>query len=169
MFVCAFMFMCLFIRVFVCAFVFMCLCICVQVFAGQEYVSLSSLSLNVPLLSCAGISKRFMVPGWRLGWIIVHDRNHAFRDEIRPGLSRLAMKLLGPCTLVQAALPHMLRHTPQDFHERTMQIFKRNAELVFRGLNGVPGLSPVMPAGSMYMMVSVHARLGVEKGVWSTN
>ena len=23
---------------------------------------------------------RFLVPGWRLGWILVHDRNDAFKD-----------------------------------------------------------------------------------------
>ena len=120
----------------------------------MEYVSLSSLSSHVPILSCGGISKRFMVPGWRLGWIIVHDRGGAFEKEVRPGLSHLAMKLLGPCTLIQAALPHLIQHTPQEFHDRSMEIIRRNAELVYEGLGRADGCRPVMPAGSMYMMVS---------------
>ena len=86
------------------------------------------------------------------------DRGGAFEREVRPGLSRLAMKLLGPCTLVQAALPHMFRHTPQDYHRRSMEIVRRNAELVYDGLKKAAGCSPVMPAGSMYMMV--------REGVW---
>ena len=124
-----------------------------QVFPGQEYVSLAALSENVPILSCGGISKRYMVPGWRLGWVSIYDRNNLFKDEVIPGLSRLAMKLLGPCTLIQAALPHIFDHTPQSFYDRNMRIFQRNAELVYKGLTSAPGLNPVMPAGSMYMMV----------------
>ena len=124
-----------------------------QVFPGQEYVSLAALSENVPILSCGGISKRYMVPGWRLGWVLIYDRNNLFKDEVIPGLSRLAMKLLGPCTLIQAALPHIFDHTPQSYYDGNMRIFQRNAELVYKGLKTAPGLSPVMPAGSMYMMV----------------
>ena len=124
-----------------------------QVFPGQEFVPLTSLSKNVPILSCGGISKLFMVPGWRLGWIIIHDRNHAFKTEVIPGLTRLAMKLLGPCTLVQAGLSHTYQNTPQEYHDRNMRIIQRNAILVYEGLMKAPGITPVMPAGSMYMMV----------------
>lgn len=122
-------------------------------FAGQDYTPLSSLSASVPILSCGGISKRYMVPGWRLGWVLVHDRQNAFRQEVSPGLGRLAMKLMGPCTLVQAGLAHLFSHTPQEYHTRNMSIVCRNAELVYKGLEVVPGLSPIMPSGSMYMMV----------------
>lgn len=50
------------------------------VFPGTEYHSISSLSKNVPVLSCGGLTKRFLVPGWRLGWIIIHDRNDTFKE-----------------------------------------------------------------------------------------
>lgn len=52
------------------------------VFPNVEYHSISSLSKNVPVLSCGGLTKRFLVPGWRLGWIVIHDRNNIF-DGIR--------------------------------------------------------------------------------------
>lgn len=52
------------------------------VFPGIEYHSISSLSVNVPVLTCGGLTKRFLVPGWRLGWIVIHDRNNIF-DDIR--------------------------------------------------------------------------------------
>lgn len=50
------------------------------VFPNVEYCAVSSLSTNVPVLSCGGLTKRFLVPGWRLGWIVVHDRNDVLRD-----------------------------------------------------------------------------------------
>lgn len=50
------------------------------VFPNVEYHSISSLSENVPVLSCGGLTKRFLVPGWRLGWITIHDRHNIFKD-----------------------------------------------------------------------------------------
>lgn len=50
------------------------------VFPNVEYHSISSLSKNVPVLSCGGLTKRFLVPGWRLGWIVIHDRDNIFKD-----------------------------------------------------------------------------------------
>ena len=176
-------------------------------------MSPATLSKNVPILACGGISKKYMVPGWRLGWILIHDRNGAFKDEVilqmiylftsiagslsmilvacsayfsplfllflhmrlqiyqiymyislplslfplqvTPGLARLAMKLLGPCTFNQAALPYIFENVPESYHQRSMDIFERNAILCCEMLKDVPGISPVMPAGAMYMMVSV--------------
>lgn len=51
-----------------------------MVFPGKKYYSFSLLSKNVPILSCGGLTKRFIVPGWRQGWIVIHDRNDAFRE-----------------------------------------------------------------------------------------
>lgn len=46
------------------------------VFPNVEYHSVSSLSKNVPVMSCGGLTKRFLVPGW----IVIHDRNDIFKD-----------------------------------------------------------------------------------------
>ena len=42
--------------------------------AGKSYVPMASLTTTVPVLSCGGLTKRYLVPGWRLGWITIHDR-----------------------------------------------------------------------------------------------
>jgi aspartate/methionine/tyrosine aminotransferase len=49
-----------------------------QVFAGSEFFPMASLTTTVPVLSVGGIAKEFLVPGWRVGWIIVYDRNDLF-------------------------------------------------------------------------------------------
>ncbi|PSN35641.1 Tyrosine aminotransferase [Blattella germanica] len=49
-----------------------------MVFPGQTFHSLASISKDVPILSCSGLTKRFLVPGWRMGWITIHDRNEVF-------------------------------------------------------------------------------------------
>lgn len=89
------------------------------VFPGKEYHSMSSLSKNVPILSCGGLTKRFLVPGWRFGWVVIHDRHNAFKD-VRKGLTNLSSRILGANTLVQGALPKILKNTPQSFYDNVI-------------------------------------------------
>ena len=53
------------------------------VFPGETYVPIASLTTTVPVLSCSGLTKRFLVPGWRLGWIVIYDKNNVFAAEVR--------------------------------------------------------------------------------------
>jgi len=125
------------------------------VFPGESYVPIASLTSSVPVLSCGGLTKRFLVPGWRLGWIIIYDRNHVFDREVRRGLMCMSQRIIGANTLVQGALPTILKATPQSFFDNTIREVKRNADTAFRKLQRVPGLMPVMPQAAMYMMVRV--------------
>lgn len=83
-------------------------------FPGVEYHSLSSLSNNVPVLTCSGLSKRFMTPGIRLGWILISDRGNRLTD-VRQGLLNVTGRILGPNSAVQHALPEILKNTPESF------------------------------------------------------
>ncbi|ETE68168.1 Tyrosine aminotransferase [Ophiophagus hannah] len=53
-----------------------------MVFEDCKYESLAKLSTNVPILSCGGLAKRWLVPGWRMGWILIHDRRDIFGEEV---------------------------------------------------------------------------------------
>lgn len=86
-------------------------------FSGQKFTALSSLSVDVPVITCSGITKRFLVPGWRLGWLIIHDRNNILGDDIRKGLSNVASRILGPCVLIQRALPAILQSSQGYFRD----------------------------------------------------
>ena len=45
-----------------------------MVFPGREFNSFAAVSNRVPMIVCGGLAKRFLVPGWRLGWTVVHDQ-----------------------------------------------------------------------------------------------
>lgn len=124
------------------------------VFSNSVYHSLGSLSKNVPILSCSGLTKRFLIPGWRLGWIVIHDRNDAFKG-VRKGLLSLSQRILGPNSLVQAAVPDILTKTPQKFFDDTVGYVESNAELFYSKISKIPGLRPVKPNGAMYMMIGI--------------
>eukprot|EP01108_Squamamoeba_japonica_P003791 TRINITY_DN3037_c0_g1_i1.p2 TRINITY_DN3037_c0_g1~~TRINITY_DN3037_c0_g1_i1.p2 ORF type:complete len:415 (-),score=224.52 TRINITY_DN3037_c0_g1_i1:30-1274(-) len=125
-------------------------------FGERKFVSLASLSTTVPVLSCGGLAKQFLVPGWRVGWLVLHDRNDVLkRGGVLDGVLRLSQVLIGANTLTQAALPRLLADTPADFHKRTLSTLERNATVMFDALAAVPALRPIAPQGAMYMMVGV--------------
>ena len=64
----------------------------------------------------------WIVPGWRLGWILIQDKNEAFGAKVRQGLVSLSQRILGPNTLVQAAIPDILNDVPSSFYEETIAI-----------------------------------------------
>lgn len=126
-----------------------------MVFPGRTFHSLASLSREVPILSCSGLTKRFLVPGWRMGWIIIHDRQNVLEKEIRKALHCLSQRIIGSNTLIQGALPAILRNTPQDFYDHTMRMLHNHSRLAYNCIMKVPGLKPIMPEGAMYMMVYI--------------
>ncbi|CAG2182476.1 unnamed protein product, partial [Oppiella nova] len=75
--------------------------------------------------------------------------------KIRHGLNNLAQRLIGPNSITQGALPHILQNTPKHFFESTKQFLYENAMLAFKALSQMPGLQPIMPSGAMYLMVRV--------------
>ncbi|XP_067130747.1 tyrosine aminotransferase-like [Centruroides vittatus] len=126
------------------------------VFPGFEFIPIASLSTNVPILTCGGLTKRHLVPGWRMGWILIHDRNDVFEASIRNGLLSLSQRIIGSNTIVQGALPAILNNTPQSFFDETIEIVNSNAKFAHSYLSKIPGLHPITPAGAMYMMVYIE-------------
>lgn len=122
------------------------------------FISLSSLSQSVPILTCGGISKTCLIPGLRLGWIIINDKANNFDPSIRNGLSRLTQRLMGPNSLVQGALSDILNTVPESFYAETMDFIYQNAKLCYKRLLAIKGLQPFMPQGSMYLMVRFEAK-----------
>jgi len=129
-----------------------------MVFSGEAFHSLGALSTSVPVLSCSGLTKKFLVPGWRLGWIVIHDRNNAL-EEVRKGLISLTQIILGPSSIIEGALPDILSQVKSDYFKKTVQHVESNAKLVFEELSKIPGLKPIMPQGAMYCMFGLDLNI----------
>lgn len=126
-----------------------------MVFGDDPHTAMASIGCDVPVLTCGGLAKRWLVPGWRVGWIMIADRNDVFK-EVRGALNNLSQLLLGANTVAQAAVPAILGKTPDAFYKTTLANLKRSAELCFTELSKVPGLTPVKAGGAMYLMVAIN-------------
>lgn len=123
---------------------------------GAAFHPMAALSDNVPILSTSGIAKEFLVPGWRVGWVAIHDRHGAFAD-VRAGLFSLSQLLLGANSLIAAALPAILSPEPGSsdadelaaFHKDTLSRLEDHARFLSEQLAGIHGVSVVAPQGAM--------------------
>ncbi|ERL91486.1 hypothetical protein D910_08816 [Dendroctonus ponderosae] len=127
------------------------------VYPGKKFISTAALSSEVPILVCGGLAKRFLVPGWRLGWIAVHDPIGAF-EHIRKSLASLSQRTIGSNTLIQGAIPAILQNTPQSFHDGLAKTLALHADIAFERFSQIRGLTPFRPEGAMYMVVEISLR-----------
>lgn len=126
------------------------------VFPHSRFVSMAAIDSGVPILVCGGLAKRFLVPGWRMGWIVFHDPVGAFEPEIRKGLACLSQKTIGSNSMVQGGLAAILKLTPQSFYDDLIGTLYENAKLAFEAVQSIEGLTAFMPDGTMYMMVKIE-------------
>ena len=62
---------------------------------------------KITIFKCSGLTKRYLAPGWRMGWTIVYaDRE--VQEYYRSYLQRIFNVILMPTTIMQSALPGIL-------------------------------------------------------------
>ena len=101
------------------------------------------------------LSKVYMVPGWRLGWIIVYNR-HGYFDKVKDHLAKYQRIPYHPCSLIMAALPKILKETPQSFIDDYRSKLGEASLYVYEGLSKLKGIQPIKASASMYIMVKIH-------------
>ncbi|XP_024536669.1 probable aminotransferase TAT2 [Selaginella moellendorffii] len=128
-------------------------------FEGSKFVPMGAFASHVPVLTVGGISKRWFVPGWRLGWLSVCDPDCVLKEaKVLDAFTNLAQMHLSTCTPIQAALPKILQNTPQDFFSQTLDTLSTRADLCYERAQKTPGLScPSKPRGSMYIMIRIDS------------
>eukprot|EP00760_Papus_ankaliazontas_P002774 PhM_4_TR11261/c3_g1_i2/m.12235/K00815/TAT; tyrosine aminotransferase len=121
---------------------------------GEPFVSVAEVCGNVPVLVCGGLAKQYVVPGWRVGWVLMYDRG-GYLAQIKEGVRRLCFLHMAPSSMAQCMIRPLLFDTPQSYYDEVRAKLKRNAEISFRRLSKVKHLTPIVPKGSMFVMVRI--------------
>ena len=111
----------------------------------------ASICGDSPALIIGALSKRFLAPGWRLGWCIVHDPQ-GLCAQVRDGLNRCAFRIQGPSSTLQRAVPAILANTPERFFDDTKERLADVGRQLHARLSKIQGLKPLLPQGAMYLM-----------------
>lgn len=119
--------------------------------------AIASLNPDAPVITFSSLSKAYLAPGWRAGWLAAARTERL--DEVLAGIKKLADGRLcstGPMEhAVVAALTGDRSHQ-QVFREA----LRERAELTTRRLNAIEGLSAVPPAAAFYSMPRVALPAG---------
>ncbi|GAA5908682.1 uncharacterized protein JCM6883_004137 [Sporobolomyces salmoneus] len=122
-------------------------------FNAGVFTPYASVCGDSPVIVVGAVSKRWLAPGWRLGWIILHDPQGVLA-EIKGGLAKYSFRLQGPNSTMQRALPAILTNTPEKFYVDTMDKLEKTGIALHARLSKIEGLEPLMPQGAMYLICS---------------
>jgi alanine-synthesizing transaminase len=114
---------------------------------------LGSLDPDAPIISFSSLSKAYLAPGWRAGWLAVGRSDRL--DDVLMAIKKLADGRLCSPGPMQYAIEAAL--TGDRSHQRTfVNELKRRADLTTSRLNAIPGVTCVAPRAAFYAMPSVQ-------------
>ena len=114
--------------------------------------AIASLNPDAPVMTFSSLSKAYLAPGWRSGWLAVGRTPRL--DEVLAGIKKLADGRLcstGPMEFAIAAALDGDRSHQAAFRAA----LRERADLTTRRLNAIPGMSCVAPAAAFYAMPQV--------------
>jgi len=126
-----------------------------------ETPSTAAVNPDLPVVTMNGISKIYLAPGWRVGYMAIRDPDGRM-NEIRDGVERQSRARLCANSICEYGYYKAL--TGERGHIRqTMSKLKKRRDLAHRMLNEIDGLSTQLPGGAFYMFPKVDC---LEKGPW---
>ena len=114
----------------------------------DPHTSLASLAPDVPVVTLSGLSKAYLVPGWRVGWGIVSGDPGAVKSYVE-GIHKLLRARLCSNHPQQYAVKPALEG-PQDHLAEVRGKLRSRRDLTVHWCNSTPRVSCVRPRGAFY-------------------
>jgi alanine-synthesizing transaminase len=113
---------------------------------------LGTLDLEAPVISFSSLSKAYLAPGWRTGWLVVGSTPRL--DEALAAIRKLADgRLCSPGPMQYAVEPALSGNRSHQVAFRAA--LAERARLTTEMLNAIPGMRCVAPRAAFYALPSV--------------
>jgi alanine-synthesizing transaminase len=114
---------------------------------------LGTLDLDAPIISFSSLSKAYLAPGWRAGWMVIGSTPRL--DDVLAAIKKLADGRLCSTGPMQYAVAEAL--TGDRSHQVTFRrALRERAQLTTERLSAIPGMRCVAPHAAFYAMPSVQ-------------
>jgi alanine-synthesizing transaminase len=123
-------------------------------FEGEKHTSIASLDSEAPMITFGGLSKNYMVPGFRIGWGIVSGDRAVLKDYIE-AINKLLRARLSANHPEQYAIPTALDGDQSHLVTANQKLTSRR-DMTVEMLNAIPGISCVKPEGAFYAFPRLH-------------
>ena len=118
---------------------------------------MASLYADAPIISFSSLSKAYLAPGWRAGWMAVGRTDRL--DDVLAGVTKLADGRLCSTGPMEFAIPAALNGDRS--HEASFRAaLRERAELTVSRLNAIDGMHTVAPTAAFYAMPQVTLPAG---------
>nr|MDO8134816.1 aminotransferase class I/II-fold pyridoxal phosphate-dependent enzyme [Candidatus Njordarchaeum guaymaensis] len=131
-----------------------------QLVFERKGFSTAAVAKDVPMLVMNGVSKTYVAPGWRIGWMCFHHPNGEL-NELKDSLMREARIRLSANAPCQYAAAEALRG-PQDHIPVLVEELKKRRDVMIKRFNEIPCLSCVKPEGAFY----AFPKITIDKKKW---
>ncbi|KAJ8626150.1 hypothetical protein MRB53_019457 [Persea americana] len=130
-------------------------------FGNNPFVPMGVFGSVAPVITVGSISKRWVVPGWRLGWLVTNDPKGILKEtKIVDCIKNCLNVSTDPATFIQGAVPQIIGNTREDFFNKTIEILKQTADICYERLKEIDCITcPSKPEGSMFVMVKMNLSL----------
>ena len=119
---------------------------------------LASLAPDAAIISFSSLSKAYLAPGWRAGWLAVGRTDRL--DDVLGAIKKLADGRLCSPGPMQYAIETAL--TTDRSHQRDfVRELRLRADLTVSRISAIPGMRCVMPQAAFYAMPKVDLPPGV--------
>lgn len=132
-----------------------CMIVADEIYDGLDFTglqkSVASLSDDVPVISLNGVSKVYYAPGWRIGYLAVHDPTKRLL-KVRDGIERMLRSRL--CASTPAQLGYLAglesdRTWMKAYAEKVVQ----QRDVCVERISQIEGLEVQSSGGAFYMFV----------------
>lgn len=120
----------------------------------REHISIASLDGEASVITFNGLSKAYVVPGFRIGWGVVSGRKEVMDDYIE-AINKLLRARLCANHPEQYAIKPALEGDQGHLEEMRAKL-RRRRDMTFEMLNACPGISCVKPEGAFYAFPRLH-------------
>jgi alanine-synthesizing transaminase len=110
---------------------------------------LGSLDPDAPIISFSSLSKAYLAPGWRTGWLVVGRTPRL--DDVLAGIRKMADGRLCSAGPMQYAVAPALRGD-RSHQARFAHDLQVRATITATRLSAIPGMRCVMPRAAFYAM-----------------
>jgi alanine-synthesizing transaminase len=125
-------------------------------FDGKKHTSIGALNKDVSCITFGGLSKNYMVPGFRIGWGIISGRQEILKDYIE-AINKILRSRLSANHPEQYGITPSLEGDQSHLVEANEKLTKRR-NLTVEMLNAIPGISCVKPEGAFYAFPRLHMK-----------
>ena len=114
----------------------------------DQHISIAAVAPDVPIITFGGLSKNYLVPGWRIGWGVVSGDAAQLKPYI-DGIQRILRARLCANHPEQYAIRPALEG-PQDHLPEVIAKLRRRRDITVQWCNSTPRVSCVSPRGAFY-------------------